>query len=235
MIHKAICQSCDYESEPLASGGYNHITIICHHCNSVVNPELIPFKFTKPPCPNCGHLLPRSGLDEPFGLEPSPNADLIKPKYKCPRCKEYSLVHQEIVHIDWILEEEIPREGELVHGMISASGKLNIPGILIIRDFRIDRDSLCLENASDYERQKPMALKVEKIEIDSTNQIDCIKLEFIRYLVEDDFIHPPSPDWRVLDGCIQALRFCLSWIQPVLMRIGLTRRVILWLYEGTRR
>jgi hypothetical protein len=183
-VEKAICQHCAYESEPLTVGDGNHIIVICHHCNSVVNPELISFKLTKPPCPNCNHPLQESGFVDALMLESSPTGEPIESKYQCPRCKEHKLAFQEVLHFRMTIEERFPQEGEFVHGVIDTAVRLKIPGIFLLNDIGTFESSLYLRDMSAYERQKAMELEVTKIEIDSDNYVSRITLRFVRYLSE---------------------------------------------------
>ena len=85
-----------------------------------------------------------------------------------------------------LFEDRFPQEGATVHGRLTDSGELRIPGLLI-------SGKVQLENASTCAPQRPMELKViqvEEIPIEKRfpmrRCVNRIVLQFIRYLSTED-------------------------------------------------
>lgn len=183
-VLQASCTKCKYQSDQLIIGDGLHLIFICKNCNSVVNAQRFPFRYSWSPCPNCKSLLRKDDWIDSAKLVSSFDRS-IESDYQCPRCKENRVGFKGILHFNPSFDDRIPEKGTLVHGRFTISGELEIPFL---------GTPFCLpliENPTSYPSDTILELKViglEKEYTDDKSSIQRIKvlLDFIRYISQED-------------------------------------------------
>ncbi|MFN8414664.1 MAG: hypothetical protein U0Z26_19965, partial [Anaerolineales bacterium] len=183
-VLQASCAECKYQSDKLTIGDGLHFIFICKTCNSIVNAQRFPFRYSWSPCPNCKSLLHKvnwidgtklvSSFDEP-----------IESDYQCPRCKENRLGFKGILHFSRSFDDRIPQKGMLVHGRFTKSGELEIP--FLDMPFCVP----LIEDSKSYPLDIIMELRVTGLETEYTDDKSSVQrmkvfLEFIRYISQED-------------------------------------------------
>jgi hypothetical protein len=184
-VLQASCSKCNYLSDELIIGDGMHFIFICENCNSVVNAQRMPFRYTLSTCPKCKKLLRRSAWVDGLNLVISFDQP-IESEYQCPRCNENPLGFKEIAHFGHSMDERIPQVGMLVHGQFKDSGELVIP--FLATHYCV----VHLEGATDHPPKEIMELRVKRLEPESSTAKNKppshmnIFLEFVRYLSQED-------------------------------------------------
>jgi len=184
-VLQASCSKCKYQSENLTIGDGMHSIFICENCNSVVNSQRMPFRFTWSPCPNCKNILRKSARVDSANLVVSYDEPL-ESKYQCPRCTEKPLGFKTILHFSRSFDERIPTTGMLVHGRFTKSGELEIP--FPFQSYYVAH----LENTVMPQSEEVMELRVTQLEPEPSNDKNKLPagmnvfLEFVRYMPQED-------------------------------------------------
>ena len=183
-VLQASCAKCQYQSDKLTIGDGMHYIFICKNCNSVVNAQRFPFRYSLSPCPNCKNLLRQVDWVDGANLVASFN-EPIESEYRCPRCKVNRLGFREILHFSRGYDDRIPEKGMLVHGRFTKSGELEIP--FLVKPYCVP----LLENSTSYSSDKIMELRVIKLEPEYADKKISpsgmnVFLEFVRYVSQDD-------------------------------------------------
>jgi hypothetical protein len=183
-VLQASCTKCEYQSDKLTIGDGMHFIFICKNCNSVVNAQRFPFRYSWSPCPNCKSLLHKVDWLDGANLTASFD-EPIESEHQCPRCNGNQLGFREILHFSRSFDDRIPEKGMLVHARFTKPGELEIP--FLIKPYCVAH----LENSASYISDKIMELRVTKLESEYTDDKSLpsgmkVFLEFVRYLSQDD-------------------------------------------------
>ncbi|MBV6399744.1 MAG: hypothetical protein CNIPEHKO_00021 [Anaerolineales bacterium] len=183
-VLQASCVKCKYQSDKLVIGDGLHFIFICKNCNSVVNGQRFPFRYSWSPCPNCKN--PFRKVDWVDGANLAVSFDEpTESEHQCPRCKANQLGFKAILHFSRSFDDRIPEKGTLVHGHITKSGKLEIPFLNV--PFCVP----LIEDSTSYASEAMMELRVTGLETEYTDDKSSIQrmkvfLEFIRYISQED-------------------------------------------------
>ncbi len=197
---QASCPQCSYQSDRLWVGNGKNFICICEKCKSVVNPAVIRFQYTMPDCPNCHNRLSRTGGVDSLELIVS-YEEPVKSSYQCPRCSG-PLYFKTIAHALILPDPDslAPKIGSVVHGRVTESGELEIPGLYLSPD----DDEARIESTVPHAPGSIMELRVSRIDrktssggIVSPDHVETLDetgapltnvfiLEFLRYLSAAD-------------------------------------------------
>ncbi len=173
-VVSACCLGCDFESESLTIGDAKHVVCICRSCNSVVNPEIVPFRFELRPCPKC-----EAPLDVAERLDMlktvMDHEGTIPSDYDCPRCGPNRLAFKDVIHFSMGRENVAPTAGSRVHGRLR-DGSLHVSGMFLPHG--VEPKVAGLPPASEGRRMELLTGDVERDE----GAIESISFSFVKYL-----------------------------------------------------